>query len=200
MREAWFAWLMEWASRVHEPMVAARKRELFGGLSGEVLEIGPGNGVNLQYLPAGIRWTGYEPNRVLAVKVKVPLNGTLIVDAYRGQAGHFDAAICSLVLCSVVDPVAVLHGIFQSLVPGGRFVFIEHVGAVQGSPLRRAQDRWLPLWKCCAGGCHSNRETERMIGAAGFEIERIERFELPLWLAGAHIAGVALKPHVHLLP
>ena len=148
MREAWFAWLMEWASRVHEPMVAARKRKLFGGLSGEVLEIGVGNGVNLQYLPQGLRWTGYEPNRALAAKVKVPLNGTLIVDEYRGQAGRFDSVICSLVLCSVVDPVAVLHGIFQSLAPGGRFVFIEHVGAVEGSPLRRAQDRWLPLWKC----------------------------------------------------
>ena len=193
MREAWFAWLMEQASRVHEPMVAARKRELFGGLSGDVLEIGVGNGVNLQYLPQGLRWTGYEPNRVLAAKVKVPLNGTLIVDEYRGQKGSFDAVICSLVLCSVADPVAVLRGLYESLAPGGRFVFLEHVGAGQGSPLRRAQNRWLPLWKCCVGGCHPNRETEGMIAAAGFEIECIERFHLPFCLAGPHIAGVAVK-------
>ena len=32
-----------------------------------------------------------------------------------------------------------------------------------------------------------------MIAAAGFEIERIDRFHLPLWLAGPHIAGVAVK-------
>ena len=32
-----------------------------------------------------------------------------------------------------------------------------------------------------------------MIAAAGFEIECIERFHLPVWLAGPHIAGVAVK-------
>lgn len=200
MRDAWFAWLMELASRVHEPMVAARKRELFGTLRGAVLEIGAGNGVNLQYLPEGLRWTGYEPNRILAEKVKVPPNGTLIVDEYRGQTGHFDAVFCSLVLCSVADPDAVLRGIFESLSPGGRFVFVEHVAAGQGSALRRAQDRWLPLWKCCACGCHPNRETAGLIAAAGFDMERIENFDLPLWLAGPHIAGIAVKPHADLLP
>lgn len=200
MREAWFAWLMERASKVHEPMVATRKRKLFGTLSGDVLEIGAGNGVNLQYLPEGLRWTGYEPNRVLAAKVKVPQNGTLVIEEYRGQAGRFDAAICSLVLCSVAEPETVLRGIFESLSPGGRFLFVEHVAAGQGTALRRAQDRWLPLWRCCAGGCHPNRETESLIAAAGFAMEGIENFDLPLWLAGPHIAGIAVKPRADLLP
>jgi SAM-dependent methyltransferase len=191
---------MERASRLHEPMVASRKRQLFGKLRGAVLEIGVGNGVNLQYLPEGLRWTGYEPNRVLAAKVKVPPNGTLIVDEYRGQAGHFDAVFCSLVLCSVADPVAVLRGVHESLSPGGRLVFLEHVAAGQGSALRRAQEWWLPLWKCCADGCHPNRETASLIAAAGFEMECIENFDLPLWLAGPHIAGIAVKPHADLLP
>ena len=200
LREACFAWLMERASRIHEPMVALRKRELFGALSGDLLEIGVGNGVNLQYLPEGVRWTGYEPNRVLAAKVKVPLNGALFVEEYRGQAGHFDAVFCSLVLCSVADPRAVLRGVFESLSPGGRFVFVEHVAAEKGSKLRRSQELWLPLWKCCAGGCHPNRETANLIAAAGFEMERIENFDLPLWLAGPHIAGIAVKPLTDLLP
>lgn len=189
----WFAWLMQWASGLHEPMVAERKRALFAGLSGRVLEIGAGNGVNLRYLPAAVKWTGYEPNRYLAAKIVVPEGGQLVVDAYRGQAGEFDAVICSLVLCSVKDPVEVLGGLYRCLKPGGRFLFLEHVAADRGSRLRAAQDRWLPLWRCCAGGCHPNRETAGLISAAGFDIKWTERFDLPLGLAGPHLIGEAVR-------
>lgn len=189
----WFAWLMQLASRFHEPMVAERKRKLFAGLSGSVLEIGAGNGVNLRYLPAGVRWTGYEPNRHLAAKIAVPAHGQLIVDSYRGQEGQFDAVICSLVLCSVQDPAQVLAGLYRCLKPGGRFLFLEHVAAGRGTKLRRAQDKWLPLWRCCAGGCHVNRETDSLIAGAGFDISSIERFDLPLGLAGPHLIGEAIR-------
>ena len=189
----WFAWLMQWASRFHEPMVAERKRALFAGLTGRVLEIGAGNGVNLRYLPAGVQWTGYEPNRYLAARIEVPEGGELIVDSYRGQAGEFDAVICSLVLCSVKDPAEVLAGLYRCLKPGGRFLFVEHVAAEPGSRLRAAQEKWLPLWRCCAGGCHPNRETAALIAAAGFDMKWSEQFDLPLGLAGPHLIGEALR-------
>ena len=46
----------------YERHVADRKRRLFAGISGTVLEIGPGTGPNLAYLPKDIRWIGLEPN------------------------------------------------------------------------------------------------------------------------------------------
>ena len=46
----------------YELSVAGRKQALFAGIHGDVLEIGPGTGVNLVYLPVGIRWIGVEPN------------------------------------------------------------------------------------------------------------------------------------------
>jgi SAM-dependent methyltransferase len=190
----WFAWLMLWASRFHEPMVAQRKRKLFAGLRGRVLEIGPGNGVNLRYLSEGVKWTGYEPNRHLARRIVVPKGGQLFVEAYSGQAGEYDAVICSLVLCSVEDPALVLAGIYRSLRPGGRLLFVEHVAAKRGTALRAAQERWLGVWRCCAGGCHPNRETKGLIAGAGFDIKWSERFHLPLWLAGPHLIGEAVKP------
>jgi SAM-dependent methyltransferase len=190
----WFAWLMRLASRYHEPRVAARKRALFRGLTGTVLEIGPGNGVNLQYLPPGVRWIGYEPNSSLAHDIVVPKGGRLVVAPYVGQLETCDAAICSLVLCSVSSPRLVLEGLFRSLKPGGRLLFVEHVAAEQGSALRASQDRWEPLWKRCAGGCHPNRETVALIEAAGFTINHLERFHLPMWLAGPHVVGEAFKP------
>jgi hypothetical protein len=49
----------------HERCVAERKRALFAGIGGTVLEIGPGAGPNLAYFPPGIRWIGVEPNLLL---------------------------------------------------------------------------------------------------------------------------------------
>ena len=46
----------------HERHVADRKRALLSDLKGDVLEIGPGTGVNLRYYRNGIRWIGVEPN------------------------------------------------------------------------------------------------------------------------------------------
>lgn len=189
----WFAWLLRWLSRYHEPLVADRKRKLFGSLTGRVLEIGAGDGVNLKYLAPDVSWVGLEPNSHLARHIVVPPGGRLIIDTYRGEVIDCDAVICSLVLCSVTDPATVLRGIYDSLRPGGQLVFLEHVAAPAGTALRRRQDFWLPIWKRCAGGCHPNRETLDAIEAAGFRIERIEKFDLPLGLASPHIAGVATK-------
>ncbi|MBM3804866.1 MAG: class I SAM-dependent methyltransferase, partial [Acidimicrobiia bacterium] len=46
----------------YELKVAAKKQALFSGIKGDVLEIGPGTGANLVYLPVGVRWIGVEPN------------------------------------------------------------------------------------------------------------------------------------------
>lgn len=182
---------MTQASRWHEPLVAERKRALMAGLRGDVLEIGAGAGGNLQYLGPGVRWTGYEPNRILASRIA---SGTVVGRKFEGDGRLYDAVIATLVLCSVEDLDGTLRGIYESLRPGGRFVFVEHVGAERGSDLRRAQERWQRLWSSCAGGCCPNRDIERRIRAAGFSIKSIERFELPMWLARPHIAGVAVKP------
>ena len=32
-------------------------------MRGQVVEIGPGTGASLPYLPTGVRWIGIEPNR-----------------------------------------------------------------------------------------------------------------------------------------
>src|SRR5215475_12422878 len=55
-----FAWRY---TRFSQPVeYASRKRALFAGLHGDVLEIGPGPGANFPYLPSGVRWIGLEPN------------------------------------------------------------------------------------------------------------------------------------------
>ena len=57
-----FAAAMARGGRGHETLVAARKAALLAGLTGDVLEIGPGSGPNLAYYAPTIRWVGVEPN------------------------------------------------------------------------------------------------------------------------------------------
>lgn len=183
---------MRLASLKHEPLVAARKRRLLAGLGGSVLEIGPGDGVNLAYYSPEVRWTGYEPNGFLARRIAVPAGGKLVQAAYEGGAVA-STVVCTLVLCSVPDLAQMLGWIYNSLPPGGRLVFLEHVAAEEGTGLHVAQRKWRRLWGCCAGGCDPTRRTALAIREAGFVIEELEEFSLPLWLAGPHICGVARK-------
>ena len=53
--------------------------------------------------------------------------------------GSVDAVICSLVLCTVATPPAVLAEIKRVLRPGGTFRFVEHVAARPISPRRWLQ-------------------------------------------------------------
>jgi SAM-dependent methyltransferase len=194
LRQFFFSRLLERASRIHEPLVASRKARLFAGVSGAVLEIGPGAGVNFRYFPQGIDWTGYEPNPHLARQIPLPLGARLHEEPFTAaEPERYDFAITTLVLCSVDDVRGVLDSLRRALKPGGKLLYIEHVAAGQGTRLRRAQDFWLPLWRCAADGCHPNRETARLIREAGFSVETEESFTLPLWLAGPHVCGVAQK-------
>src|SRR6185295_4957831 len=79
-----------------------------------------------------------------------------------------DAVVASLVLCTVRDPAAALREVRRMLRPGGRFVFIEHVGGEPGSRTHRAQRLVKPLWRVLGDGCHPDRDTEAAIREAGF--------------------------------
>ena len=145
---------------------------------------------------------GVEPNpymvpylRQSAEQAGLPIeirNGTAEQLPTADQS--IDTVVATLVLCSVRDPEQVLREVLRVLKPGGRFLFIEHVAAPQGTRLRTAQ-RWLrPLWKRIADGCHPDRETGALIEQAGFAEVRFEKFRLPLGPVGPQIAGCARKP------
>ncbi len=201
LSQRWHAWVMARVSSYTDAHLRPYKEKLLAGLRGRVLEIGPGTGPNLRYYPAQVQWIGVEPNpfmhRYLRAEVeRQEVNAALIVgwaEQLALEDESVDAVVSTHVLCTVSDPERALREILRVLVPGGRFLFIEHVAAPAGTRLRRWQERARPLWKRFTAGCHPDRETDRIISTVGFERVFLQRLLLPVPLVAPHIVGVAIK-------
>jgi len=195
------AWFMAGESGRYGALVETRKRNLLGGLTGTLVEIGPGTGPNLRYLPRKVRIVGIEPNPFMhryfleeARAVNRP------VELVRGAAeslpfpdGSIDAVLSTLVLCSVGRVDRVLGEVLRVLKPEGKFLFLEHVAAGEGTLLRRVQRFVRPAWRRIGDGCEPDRAMEQDLLGAGFREVRIDRFAAPLPIVSPHIAGTALK-------
>jgi ubiquinone/menaquinone biosynthesis C-methylase UbiE len=162
------------------------RRRLLQGLSGTVVEIGAGHGLNFPlYPPEVTEVVAIEPETTLrdqagtaAERATVPIRVLAgVADELPLDDATVDAAVASLVLCSVPDQQRALAEIRRVLRPEGELRFYEHV-VPRCQPKRlllQVIDR-SGLWPGIAGGCHPARDTTEAIIQAGFDIEEIERF------------------------
>jgi SAM-dependent methyltransferase len=133
-----------------------------------------------------------------ATLAEVGLNGTILDDCAENltlPAASIDTVICTLVLCSVNNPIVSLQEAFRVLKPGGRFVFIEHIPGKEGFWLRRVQGVVWPIWYFLGDGCCLNRDTVVNLEAAGFVNIDYDTFVLDggSYVTRCHIAGQATK-------
>jgi SAM-dependent methyltransferase len=180
-----FARLYATASRYEEGLgVTDHRRELLEGLAGRVVEVGAGNGLNFARYPTDVtEVVAVEPEPYLrglaaraAERAPVPVRVLAgVADALPLESASFDAAVVSLVLCSVPDQATALAELTRVLRPGGELRFYEHVAA-DGARLRGLQRSLDHLWPRVAGGCHTARDTVAAIEAAGFHVDRCRRF------------------------
>jgi SAM-dependent methyltransferase len=181
--------------------IGDHRRRLLAGLSGRVLEVGAGNGLNFPHYPATVSEVlAIEPEphlRRLALaaarQAPVPIrvvDGT--AEALPVPDGAVDVVVASLVLCTVADLHRALAEIGRVLRPGGTLRFYEHVRATDPR-LARWQDRLERPWGWLVGGCHPNRDTVAAIVAAGLLVVQLDRFDLKAMPppARAHVLGVA---------
>lgn len=106
--------------------------------------------------------------------------------------GSCDAVVCTLTLCSVVDPEASLAEIKRVLKPGGKFLFWEHVLSETDEALKRQQIALTPAQVKRADGCHLDRRTGETIKEAGFSSVDLEYFELTdFGFLNPTVAGIA---------
>ena len=185
--------------------ITVLRRENLAGLTGRVLEVGAGTGTNFGLYPTTVtEVVAVEPERRLAdialgaaASAPVPVTVTTdTIEAYT-PGEQFDAVVCSLVLCSVGDPDDVLRQLFSRLRPGGELRFLEHV-ASSGlrSGLQRVAD--ATVWPRLLGNCHTHRNTEASIAAAGFVVgDARHEWVLPKWVpmpVGETAIGRATRP------
>ena len=112
--KAFFAWLLARGVRADRRIYGDRKRDLLGGLTGTVVEIGAGAGPNARYLARGagrgargVRWITVEPNVHFHRHLRAAAEAHgLEVEIVSGVAERLpladaeaDAVISTLVLC-----------------------------------------------------------------------------------------------------
>ena len=178
--DRFFPWLIE---RLEGPEIYALRKRCVANARGRVIEIGFGTGKTLPYYTAHTSHLAIvEPsagmNRVTAAKLEAaPF--TTEIRAVKGERlpfddDSFDSAVCTMTLCSVDTPAAVLAEISRVLRPGGAYHFLEHVRSREPRIARR-QDRLNPIQRLVGCGCNLNRDTEAAIRSAGFEVTELER-------------------------
>jgi SAM-dependent methyltransferase len=186
--------------------MADRRRQLLASLSGRVIEVGAGLGTTFAFYPPDVEEVvAVEPEPYLrnladraATDAPVPI--TVLdapAEALPVQDDAFDAAVASLVLCSVADPAQAVRELYRVIRPGGELRFNEHVRS-SSTRVARVQETADRLgWPRLSGGCHLARDTEALMLAAGFQIERLDRYSFgipPLDPKKPHVSGVARKP------
>ena len=167
--------------------VRALRVRTCAGLTGEVLELGFGSGLNVpHYPPEVISVAAVEPSdvgwrlareRLAAARVPVQRSG-LDGQALPFPDASFDAALSTFTLCTIPRVDLALREVRRVLRPGGLLHFVEH-GRAPDEQVRRWQQRLEPVNKRIAGGCHLGRPIDELVAGAGFVVERLERYYLP---------------------
>jgi ubiquinone/menaquinone biosynthesis C-methylase UbiE len=182
------------------------RKEMLEGLSGRVVEIGAGNGLNFAHYPGTVeQLVAVEPEPLLReAAVEAAKSAPVPIEVVDGVAdrlpledGSVDAGVACLVLCTVPDQDVALAELRRVIRPGGELRFYEHVVAHRRGMATAQRVMDLTFWPHIAGGCHLTRDTGAAIERAGFEIERSRRFGFspaPPVPAIPHVLGRARLP------
>jgi len=162
--------------------MAKFRRRTTDGLSGRVVEVGFGSGLNVEQYPAEVTEVlAIEPNETARHRAAARCDASPARIDVVGLDGaslpieddSCDGALSTFTLCTIPDVDAALGELRRVLRPGGRLHVLEHGRSPEPS-VQRWQRRFEPLQRRLAGGCHLTRDPVELLERAGFEIESVE--------------------------
>jgi ubiquinone/menaquinone biosynthesis C-methylase UbiE len=193
-------YLMDWSMSGSD--MAKYRQQILSGVSGEVLEIGFGTGLNLAYYPDRVQkittidvnpgMNALAQKRIQSAAIAVN-NQVLNGERLPMPDNSFDSVVSTWTLCSIANVEQALSEIHRVLKPGGKFFFVEH-GLSDDPKLQVWQNRLTPVQKVLADGCHLNRNIQQLVKNQ-FDIVKIDQFyadNLPK-VVGYFYKGVATK-------
>ena len=171
-----------------QPQVMKARSRIVPQASGDVLELGCGGGINMEFFdPTKISsFSGLDPSPALLDRSREAAQAKGMAADIRAGVGEaipfdnaqFDTVLVTFTLCSVDDQAQVLSEMRRVLKPGGKALFLEHGGAPDAG-VQKWQRVIEPVWKRIGGGCHLTRAITGAYEAAGFQIAHADKGYMP---------------------
>lgn len=154
------------------------------GLTGDVVEIGFGSGLNVPFYPGAVTSvSAVEPSDVAWKLASKRLGRSSVRVERSGLDGQrlpydddsFDSALSTWTMCTIPDLDAALAELRRVLRPGGTLHFMEH-GLAPDDNVVRWQNRLNGLEQRVFGGCNLNRPIVKLVEGSGFTIKEVDVF------------------------
>jgi len=171
---------------------------------GKVLDIGIGSGLNIPFYNSDKidKVIGIDPSHELIDQAKDLVNNSQAsIELVIGSAesipypdNFFDTVLVTYTMCTIPDVAKANNEMWRVLKDNGRLIFCEH-GLAPDKKISKWQNRIDPFWGKIAGGCHLNRDIEKLITEAGFSFDSLDKMYLPSTpkFAGYNYWGVGKK-------
>jgi ubiquinone/menaquinone biosynthesis C-methylase UbiE len=185
------------------PAVERRRKMLLEEVSGHVLEIGCGTGLNIPWYTSRVSSltltdhnSGMLSDALDRIRVS-PLRITVCrssAESLPFADGTFDSVVSTWTLCSIGDVNRGLDEVSRVLRPSGTFHFLDH-GLSPDPGVRLLQKILKPLFLLFGGGCRPDRDIKSLLVSHEFVIRSLETLYLEGMsrTAGYLYTGVAEK-------
>lgn len=171
---------------------------------GKVLDIGIGSGLNIPFYNSDKidKVIGIDPSHELIELAKELANDSKAsIELVIGSAesipypdNFFDTVLVTYTMCTIPNVAIANKEMWRVLKDDGRLIFCEH-GLAPDKKISKWQNRIDPFWGKIAGGCHLNRDIQKLITDAGFSFESLDKMYIPNTpkFAGYNYWGIGKK-------